>query len=76
MWTLYVTHTLCMHISDEVITRGTITATIQIGPFPAQQKYDLCKELLEVQQSCPVEKGPLNIGIKAKIPASAPKVQG
>ena len=61
-------------ISDEDITRGTITATIQIGPFPAQQKYDLCEALLEVKEACPVKKGALNMGIKAKIPASTPLV--
>ncbi len=63
-----------MIISDEDITSGTITATIKFGPFPYQQKFDLCSELSEVGTTCPINKGPLNLSVGAKIPHGTPKV--
>lgn len=49
-------------------------ATIQLGPFPYQQKFDLCELLSEVNTTCPVQKGPLNVTVKTKIPDGTPPV--
>ena len=60
--------------TDEDITSGTVTGSLQIGPFPYQQKFDLCKLLSQVNTTCPLKKGPLNMALTVNIPALTPPV--
>lgn len=69
-----MTYNSLLICADEEITSGTVTATINIGPFPSQEKFDLCKILSEADISCPIKKGPLNISISQKIPSFTPSV--
>ena len=59
---------------DEDVTGGKIEGTIQMGPFPYKQTFDLCDSLAMVGETCPLKKGSEIITYKDEIPATTPPV--